>query len=102
MIILDVFFFSLRSLSRHLHSAFKPSVQSVILDGEMIGYDSSAGLRVSKAEHLDVKGLKDGAGGPHPCFYVFDLLYLNGEVLTGKPMKERLQVPCASLSLVLV
>ena len=60
----------------------------MILDGEMIGYEPSAGLRVSKAENLDVRSLKDGADGPQPCFYVFDLLYLNGQVLTGKPLRE--------------
>jgi len=58
----------------------------------MIGYDPSTGARVSKAESLDVKGLKDGADGPQPCFFVFDLLFLNGKVLTGRPFKERVQV----------
>ena len=58
----------------------------------MIGFDASTGLRVSKAESLDVKSLRDDADGPQACFFVFDVLYLNGRVLTGRPFKERLQV----------
>jgi len=26
-----------------------------------------------------------------PCYIVFDLLYLNGEVMTNKPLRERLE-----------
>lgn len=27
-----------------------------------------------------------------PCYAVFDILYLNGEVLTNRPLKDRLKI----------
>ncbi|CAG2069133.1 unnamed protein product, partial [Timema podura] len=40
--------------------------------------------------NFDVKSLK--LGDVHqPCFCVFDVLYLNGQVLTNKPLRDRMR-----------
>ena len=45
---------------------------------------------LTSGEHLDVKNLKED-GDWQVCFCVFDILYLNGEVLTNLPLRERLE-----------
>lgn len=41
-------------------------------------------------EHMDVKNLKED-GDWIVCFCAFDVLYLNGSVLTNLPLEERLE-----------
>lgn len=41
--------------------------------------------------NIDVKFIKD-ADRNQACFVVFDILYLNGSVLTNKPYIERVKV----------
>lgn len=40
---------------------------------------------------IDVKSLKIGLTN-QPCFVVFDILYLNGQTLTNKPLTERFKI----------
>ncbi len=41
--------------------------------------------------NIDVKTLKIGHVN-QPCFYVFDIVFLNGQVLTNKPLSERAEI----------
>lgn len=41
--------------------------------------------------NIDVKYIKD-ADANQPCFVVFDILHLNGAVLTNKPYIERVKI----------
>lgn len=41
--------------------------------------------------NIDVKHLKTATVN-QPCFCVFDILYLNDEVLTNKPLLERFKI----------
>ncbi|KAG7167779.1 DNA ligase 4-like [Homarus americanus] len=41
-------------------------------------------------EHLDVKNLRE-EGDWHVCFCVFDIVYLNGEVLSNLPLRDRIE-----------
>lgn len=41
--------------------------------------------------NTDVKNLKTGQMN-QPCFCVFDIIYLNGEVLTNKSLSERIKI----------
>ncbi len=72
------------------------SVQSVVLDGEMVVFDPVLG------KILPFGTLKTSAGAgfepgkmesiAHPCLVVFDLVYLNGVSLLQKPLKERTEL----------
>ncbi|KAK3927158.1 DNA ligase 4 [Frankliniella fusca] len=66
-------------------------VQTCILDGEMMAWNTKLNCYASKAKKIDVKYLK--TGDLHcPCFCVFDVLMLNGEILTNKPLEDRVKV----------
>jgi len=43
----------------------------------------------SKGENFDIKSRDVTAAGYHPMMCVFDLLLLNGEVLTNQPLRQR-------------
>jgi ATP-dependent DNA ligase len=43
----------------------------------------------SKGENFDIKSREVGAAGYQPMLCVFDILYLNGEVLVNRPLRER-------------
>ncbi|KAG0724997.1 DNA ligase 4 [Chionoecetes opilio] len=75
----------------HLHPQLAGHVREVILDGEMVGWSRTHRTIVSKGELLDVKHLKE-QGDWQVCFCAFDILYLNGKVLTNQPLSERLGV----------
>ncbi|XP_049541664.1 DNA ligase 4-like [Anopheles darlingi] len=71
---------------------FAPSLESVILDGEMMVYDRRDLRYRDKCENTDVKALRAGATDLRPCFCVYDVLYHNGRPLTGVPYAERLRL----------
>nr|XP_032827721.1 DNA ligase 4 isoform X1 [Petromyzon marinus]XP_032827722.1 DNA ligase 4 isoform X1 [Petromyzon marinus] len=78
------------SLTRFVHAAFAPHVSSVILDGEMMGYNARSSTFVTKGGRFDVKHLGADADSPlQACFCVFDVLLLNGQRLTGEPLRRR-------------
>ncbi|KAB7499844.1 DNA ligase 4 [Armadillidium nasatum] len=74
----------------HLHPLFAPHVNEIILDGEMVGWSQKYKTIVSKGEQIDVKNLKE-SGDWQVCFCAFDILYLNGKVLTNLPLTQRLE-----------
>lgn len=76
------------SLTPHIAHCWPDDIETVILDGEMVGYDSLTNTIGSKADSFDVKSAS-GDGDLYPCFVVFDILLKNNKVLTNKPLKER-------------
>lgn len=78
------------SLTQFIARSFKPNVDRVIIDGEMVPYNSLTKCNGSKGQNIDVKTLKPG-GVYQPCFYAFDILMFNGKVLSTRPLVERLQ-----------
>lgn len=103
------------SYRRHwekIRPLFKPDVTGCILDGEMVNYDPERKVFITKGEGgMDVKnhgdardddditGDGDDVAGARssrvqlqPCLIVFDILYLNGNVLTEHPLDERLRM----------
>ncbi|GAB6026089.1 DNA ligase (ATP) [Chamberlinius hualienensis] len=78
------------NLTPHIADLFHSSVNECILDGEMVGYSSKTDCIGTKAENFDVKALKDG-DFYHPCYYVFDILLINGKILSNLPLKMRLE-----------
>ncbi|XP_063243477.1 DNA ligase 4 [Bacillus rossius redtenbacheri] len=76
-------------LTPHVARLLRPGVRSVILDGEMMGWDTRLKCYKTKGISFDVKSLRAG-GALQPCYCVFDVLLLDGQVLTNRPLSERL------------
>ena len=79
-----------------LEHPFPVSLDSVVLDGEMVVYDplidkflpfgslkTSAGARYDPGRSLDE---------PHPCLVVFDVVYWNGQSLLNWSLSERIRL----------
>ncbi|XP_075216917.1 DNA ligase 4-like isoform X3 [Lycorma delicatula] len=79
---------SIGSLSPHLVKLLNPTCRSFILDGEIMAWNKKNKFFASKGQNIDVKSLRIGSDH-QPCFCAFDILYLNGSVLTNKMLKER-------------
>ncbi|KAF7261200.1 hypothetical protein EG68_01690 [Paragonimus skrjabini miyazakii] len=86
------------TLTPRLHQAFATHVHDCILDGEMMAYNTwtdtimpkTTGFDVKRGQCTDdVKTLDDASEHYQPCLIVFDLVYLNGELLTSMPLLER-------------
>jgi DNA ligase 4 len=80
------------ALTRHLKTAFRDGVESVILDGEMITWDPELD-RILPFGTLKTAALAEQrnpfAGGQRPLLRVFDILYLNGQPLTRYTLRDR-------------
>ena len=74
----------------HLDKALAASkVQNVILDGEICPYNKITKSLTQKGEQTDIRHLKDDHPMYQQCLYIYDILYLNGRVLTNLPMIQR-------------
>jgi DNA ligase 1 len=68
------------------------AAKSVILDGEAIGYDKTTGRFLPFQETIQRKRKHDVASSVANIplkYFVFDILYLNGEGLVDKTLRER-------------
>ncbi|KAF8315325.1 ATP-dependent DNA ligase [Clavulina sp. PMI_390] len=85
------------SLIPYIQDAFHPMLQDLVLDGEMMVWDPEV------EKYLPFGNLKTsaldktpGPGRPHPCFKIFDVLYLklkgakNPTILTERTLAVRL------------
>ncbi|KAI9208259.1 ATP dependent DNA ligase domain-containing protein [Polychytrium aggregatum] len=80
------------SLACHIYASFSSRVRDAIFDGEMMAYDSELERFESfgslKTAALDA--LRNGfQARKHPCFFVFDLVYLNGTSIVDQPLSQR-------------
>lgn len=75
-------------LTRQLQGLLPLSLRSVILDGEMMVWDTEQRRYREKSENTDVKHLKPECNW-RPCFVVYDLLYFNGESLLNMAYVQR-------------
>jgi DNA ligase 4 len=79
------------SLTPFIHKAFNNDVQSIILDGEMCAFSKKDKILVSKGTGFDVKTtLEENDPDVQICFCVFDILMYNNNVLTNKPLINRI------------
>ncbi|PNF19465.1 hypothetical protein B7P43_G02347 [Cryptotermes secundus] len=76
-------------LTPHVAKLLRTDIKSCILDGEMMGWNQKLKCFKTKGIDFDVKYLKMG-DDIRPCLCVFDILLCNGQVLTNKPLCERL------------
>lgn len=81
------------ALTRHLKTAFADGVRNLILDGEMITWDTDIDKIVAfgtlKTAALSEQKNPVNKKGPRPLFRVFDILYLNDEPLTRYTLRDR-------------
>ncbi|PBP18155.1 DNA ligase [Diplocarpon rosae] len=82
------------SLTRFIRDAFKPGVDSIILDGEMITWgmeeDKIVGFGTLKSAAIsEINNPYQTSTGIRPLFRVFDCLYLNGKQLTQYTLEVR-------------
>ncbi|KAL8706879.1 MAG: hypothetical protein Q9201_000148 [Fulgogasparrea decipioides] len=89
------------ALTRHLKSVFQENVRSIILDGEMITWDPEQDAMVPFGT-LKTAALEQQKNhlskGHRPLFKVFDILYLNGQPLTGYTLRDRRKALEASVT----
>ncbi|KAL9030387.1 MAG: hypothetical protein Q9196_001495 [Gyalolechia fulgens] len=80
------------ALTRHLKNVFHENVRSIILDGEMITWDPEQDAMVPFGT-LKTAALEQQKNplskGHRPLYKVFDILYLNGQPLTGYTLRDR-------------
>lgn len=80
------------ALTRHLKDVFDSNVDSIILDGEMITWDTKVDkmvpfgtLKTAALEHQK----NQYSAEPRPLYRVFDILMLNGTDLTQYTLRDR-------------
>nr|CAH7769432.1 unnamed protein product [Callosobruchus chinensis] len=71
-----------------LRGLLEPTIKKLILDGELMLWDTKHQNFGCKGMALDVKKL-NGTGRYQPCFCVFDIIMFNDRILTNQPLKER-------------
>ena len=76
----------------HLTDALSLSVKSVILDGEICAYNHVTGSLCQKGEQMNIRSLQPDDPMFQQCLYLYDVVYLNGQVLTNKPLSERIPI----------
>ena len=77
--------------SYHLNKAIAANVQSIILDGEICPFNKITQSLTQKGQQEDIRHLKDDHPVYQQCLYIYDILYLNGKVLTDLPMVQRIE-----------
>lgn len=78
--------------SFYLASSLSPEVKSVILDGEICSWNHQTKALVQKSQKNDVRHIRNGDRNYQQCLVIYDICYLNGTVLTNKPLSERIKV----------
>jgi len=88
------------ALTRHIKDAFDAGVRNIILDGEMITWDPEQDAMVPFGT-LKTAALAEQRNpfstGQRPLYRIFDILYLNGEVLTSYTLRDRRRALEASI-----
>jgi DNA ligase-4 len=89
------------SLTKYLKDAFNDNVRNIILDGEMISWDTETDVMIPFG-HLKTAAL-DEKKNPYtntrrPLFRIFDCLYLNDKPLTPYTLRDRRKALIASIN----
>ncbi|CAF1240093.1 unnamed protein product, partial [Didymodactylos carnosus] len=78
------------TLTPFIANTFHLGCLRCILDGEMVIYNRNEKIIHSKGDSFDVKSIQANDSQLQPCLIVFDILLYNDEILTNKPLHERL------------
>lgn len=74
----------------YIHQALSENVSSVILDGEICAYNKLTESVTQKGEHMSIRGIRQDDPLYQQCLFVYDILFLNDQVLTNLPLRQRL------------
>lgn len=78
-------------LTKRIIPLFNPNCQSIILDGELMGWHKEKKIFGTKGVAFDVKKLTERSA-LQPCFIAYDIIHYNGEFLLNKSFKERVKI----------
>ncbi len=78
--------------SSHSARCLAPGVRSAILDGEICAYNHQTDSLTQKGEQMNIRNLRADDPVYQQCLYLYDIVYLNGRVLTNLPLRERLEI----------
>jgi len=73
----------------HVSAALASHVKSVILDGEICAYNYALDMLTQKGDQMNIRALASDDPVYQQCLYLYDVVFLNGRVLTNKPLKVR-------------
>ena len=94
------FFDEKGALTRHIKNAFHESVESIILDGEMITWnpeqDAMVPFGTLKTAAINLSNDMNSSCD-RPLYRIFDILYLNGKALTNYTLRDRRRALQASV-----
>ena len=74
-----------------IHEALAGKVTSVILDGEICAYNKLTDSVTQKGEHMSIRGINSDDPVYQQCLFLYDILLLDGKVLTNVPLHQRLE-----------
>ena len=61
------------------------------MDGEICPFNKVHQILEQKGTQMNIRQLKDDDPVYQQCLYVYDIVYLNGEILTNLPLRQRLE-----------
>ncbi|XP_044728298.1 DNA ligase 4 [Chrysoperla carnea] len=76
------------ALTNEIPSILISTVENVILDGEMVGFNLNTKKYGTKGFNYDIKKVKD-TSSYQASFIIFDIIYLNHRNLSEAPLQER-------------
>ena len=68
------------------------SVEEIILDGEICAWGKEQNCLIQKGEQFNIRQIRNDNDKFQQCLMLYDILLLNGRVLSGQPLRERLAV----------
>lgn len=78
--------------SSFLASSLSPEVKSVILDGEICAWNHQTQTIIQKSQQNNIRNIKTDHRNLQQCLVIYDICYLNGQVLTNTPLSERIKI----------
>jgi len=78
--------------SSFLASSLCPEVKSVILDGEICAWNHQTQTIIQKSQQNNIRNIKTDHRNLQQCLVIYDICYLNGQVLTNTPFSERIKI----------
>ena len=72
--------------------SLKSSVTDVILDGEMCAWSRENKCLLQKGEQFNIRQLKDDDPKVQQCLILYDIIHLDGKMLSNTPLKERKKI----------
>ena len=80
-----------RMFSSVISSCLASSVQDIILDGEMMTWSKEQKCLLQKGKQFNIRQMRND-DQHHQCLILYDILLLNGRLLSGLPLKERVAI----------